>query len=435
MPDQNKSVVAIDLGASTLRMRVCRVSPGCPVHTLGDATLSLDSPHTSVRDIAPDELLIGPKRLLEMSGAEFDSDSTPLFCPNPRCALARREWPRTASICALCGMRLAPRTALVAEELVLQAITRAKFDIDRAASRTVRPDIVVASVPIDWQADSRYRYLDFLKTSFAGIDVRLVDDPMAILRDASENPHLWKIPGIVSGDRVVVVDSGARRTQFYTAVASPRIGYFDAACSVESWGGLDSDRIIAETIADRLAIHYDSDVQVAWSRPIRQWKEALSASLSAERSTVPALHLPIGGASAETIDMTPPEKEIARILADVEMRIGETIEAGITGLKISGAKIETVLLAGGGACWPFFESAVRSRFPDAVIASAPAGNDSVVRGLACTLLADTLAWKLAPGRIVETVEPEPDPPAAVPTISELFAAAPAPVEQTVEPPL
>src|SRR5438105_4402536 len=119
-------------------MRLNRFAPGFPLQHIGDVVLPLDSLHTSAADIAPDEALAGPKRLLEASisdPGDSGSDAAPVFCPNAACTLARRPWPSTATVCALCRTRLVPRASIVAEELVGHAIRRGIFELERSSKK------------------------------------------------------------------------------------------------------------------------------------------------------------------------------------------------------------------------------------------------------------------------------------------------------------
>ena len=441
-------------------MRLNRFASGFPLQHEADVVLPLDALHANVPEIAMEETLAGPKRLLEESISDPSTESElslPVFCPNPACTLARRPWPSTATICALCRTRLVPRASIVAEELIGHAMRRALFELERSTGRPVRPDIALASTPIDWSADIRYRYLDFLKISFPGVDVRLIDDPVAIARDAAECPDAWKLTGpdgvdgtrlagIFPNERVLVIDSGAKRTQFYTAVSSPRIGYFDPSYSAVSWGGADCDYLIASTVADHLQVDCDAATLREWTRPIRLWKEALSAALidgtvpqeisAGRRKKKPGevqlspLHLPIGSNSAETLAVGPPPKELAAILSAIEHWVDDTVGQGLEALGVT-SRVDIVLLAGGNARWPFFEMALRKRMPDVKIARPPDGHASVVNGLSCSLIADTVVWRLAPGEHEEVAVEEPSAP-PVPTISELFAAAPV-VEAALQP--
>lgn len=424
MAEEHKTVLAIDLGAATLRMRLSRFAPGYPLHKLGEVFLPLDGLPVSASNIAPEEVLAGPKRLLEASQSPVDAtlDAAPVFCPNPACSLARREWPAIATICALCGTRLVPRAAIVAEELIGQAMTRAAFDLERSIGKPVKPDIALASAPVDWTADIRYRYLDFLKISFPGAEVRLVDDTVAIARDALESPDTWRLPGIYPNERILVIDSGARRTQFFTAVSSPMIGFFDPAYAVETWGGIDCDHLIAGLVAERMNVEFTTEVEAAWSRAVRRWKEGLSASTADPAAVAQSLHLPIGG-SGETLEAGPVAKDVGAILRAIEQRIVEVVDGGLSSLALA-AKVDVVLLAGGNARWPYFETVLRSRFPETKIGHAPAGYPAAVSGLPWVLLADTMAWRLAPGQIEDDVDEEEVEVKHVPSITELFAAPP-----------
>src|SRR3569833_240995 len=352
-----KTVVSVDLGAATQRMRMSRFAPGFQLKHAGDVVLPLDTLHTNVAYISPEEALAGPKSLLEASvSTPLDGivDSAPVFCPNAACGLARRPWPSTATISSLCRTRLVPRASIVAEELVGPALGRAIFEMQRSTKRKVQPDTVLASTPIDWSADIRYRYLDFLKTSFAGAEVRLVDDPQAIARDAFDCPDIWdlvgggRLTGIFPNERVLVLDSGARRTQFYTAASSPRIGFFDPSYAALMWGGADCDHLIAAAVADHLQVESDPATLREWTRPIRLWKETLSASIGIPERTVLPLHLPIGHETGESIAVGPPSGETATILAAIEQKIYEIVEHGLQGLGV-GLKYDVVLLAGGNA--------------------------------------------------------------------------------------
>jgi len=422
-------------------MRLNRFAPGFPLKHTGDVVLPLDSLHTSAADIAPEEALAGPKRLLEASISDPSvgaDEAAPVFCPNGACTLARRPWPSTATVCALCRTRLVPRASIVAEELVGHAIRRGIFELQRSSKRSVKPDIVVASAPIDWSADIRYRYLDFLKTSFPGSDVRLIDDPVAVARDAGECPDVWhvvgggKLPGIFPNERVLVIDSGARRTQFYTAVSSPRIGFFDASYAGIPWGGADCDQLIATTVADHLQIDCDPDTLREWTRSIRLWKESLSTSQSDSSIALQPLHLPIGSESAETLAVGPPARETSAILRSIEDAVSNAVDDGLKALGTT-SKIDVVLLAGGNSSWPYFEAALRDKLPDVKIARPPAGHAAVVNGLASSLLADTVVWRMAPGSHEDIAEVDEAPTPVVPTISELFAAAPVVEADVLEP--
>jgi hypothetical protein len=425
-----KTVISIDLGAATLRMRLSRFAPDFPLKTLGEVILPLDALHHAARDVSPEELLAGPKRLLEHSGRESganpeEPNPDPRFCPNPNCGLARREWPAAAVVCALCGTRLVTRSAIVAEELVGHAMARARFDLERAAKGKVQPDIALASAPIDWNADVRYRYLDFLKSAFPGADVRLVDDPMAIARDAVENPDDWRLAGVFAGDRLLVIDSGARRTQFYTAVASPRIGFFDPAYAAEEWGGADCDQLIIDTVAAHLGIERTAELETRWARSVRLWKEGLSESLHDPRVSVVPLHLPLGDDSAETLAVGPPAKETAAILAEIERRVDDVVARALASLGDL-SNVQTVLLAGGNRAWPYFDNALRRHLPNATLAAAPTSRPVIICGLPCNLIAESIAWKLSPRRVKEEEALEAAMAETetkhVPTITELFAA-------------
>src|SRR3569833_1688256 len=102
-----KTVVSVDLGAATLRMRMSRFAPGFPLKHAGDVVLPLDTLHTNVDYISPEEALAGPKSLLE--------------------------------------------------DFVGLSLVRAIFVIQLSTNLKFQPVIFLASTPIDWSAGGRGR--------------------------------------------------------------------------------------------------------------------------------------------------------------------------------------------------------------------------------------------------------------------------------------